>query len=192
MSWNEKRWGRSHFHDNRLVKQFHDKHPSAPRRINATTFERFKFQPIENLTETNIVKKPTTDVVVYINPEFVSRILDRSKNHEYRKYRLDGSVQRLWLFENAPINALTTVLDIGSAKVPGEVSDPTGIGNDDFDCGLKQSKFGYPILGARQLELPLTRDFAFKHHGFTFPTSHFDAPSWLLSSYPLDQMQQVF
>ena len=29
-------------------------------------------------------------------------------------------------------------------KVPGEVQDPNGIGNDDFDAGKKE--YGYPVL----------------------------------------------
>jgi hypothetical protein len=177
---------------NRLIKEFHSAHPSAPRKINVSTFKTMEFKSIENLTEIKSVKKIVSDVVVYIKPEFIPAILDRSKNHEYRKYRLDRSVQRLWLFENAPTSAITTVLDIGFAKSPGEVNDSSGMGNDDFDKGLKQSKFGYPILAARQLKVPITRDIAVKHHGFDFPPSHFDAPSWLLSSYPLDSMQRIF
>lgn len=177
---------------NRLIKEFHSAHPSAPRKINVSTFKTMEFKSIENLTEIKSVKKIVSDVVVYIKPEFIPAILDRSKNHEYRKYRLDRSVQRLWLFENAPTSAITTVLDIGFAKSPGEVNDSSGMGNDDFDKGLKQSKFGYPILAARRLKVPITRDIAVKHHGFDFPPSHFDAPSWLLSSYPLDSMQRIF
>ena len=36
-------------------------------------------------------------------------------------------------------------------KVPGEVNDPTGVGNDDFDQGLKESKFGYPVVESSSL-----------------------------------------
>ena len=35
----------------RLVKEFHEKHPFAPRRISALTFSRLPFQPYENFTE---------------------------------------------------------------------------------------------------------------------------------------------
>lgn len=33
------------------VEEFHQKHPSAPRRISALTFSRLKFKPYENFTE---------------------------------------------------------------------------------------------------------------------------------------------
>ena len=32
-------------------------------------------------------------------------------------------------------------------KIPGQVQDPSGVGNDDFDKGLKKSKFGYRRWG---------------------------------------------
>ena len=35
----------------RLVKEFHIKHPSAPRKISALTFSRFSFRPYSNFTE---------------------------------------------------------------------------------------------------------------------------------------------
>lgn len=38
------------------------------------------------------------------------------------------------------------VIRCGQAKVPGEVLDTSGVGNDDFDAGLKQSKFGCASL----------------------------------------------
>ena len=37
----------------RAIKDFHSKHPSAPRRISALTFSRLSFQPYENLTQVN-------------------------------------------------------------------------------------------------------------------------------------------
>ena len=40
-------------------------------------------------------------------------------------------------------------------QTPGQVQDPTGVGNDDFDDGLKKSEFGYPVLGLYKLKEPL-------------------------------------
>jgi len=41
-----------------------------------------------------------------------------------------------------------------AARIPGQVRDLSGVGNDDFDRGLKQSKFGYPELGLYRLKDP--------------------------------------
>ena len=38
---------------------------------------------------------------------------------------------------------------------PGQVQDPSGVSNDDFDKGLKESKFGYPVSGLYKLREPL-------------------------------------
>lgn len=40
---------------------------------------------------------------------------------------------------------------------PGSVpTEPFGIGNDDFNAGLKQSKYGYPLLELYELVKPVT------------------------------------
>jgi len=35
-------------------------------------------------------------------------------------------------------------------------TEPAGIGNDEFNAGLKQSKYGYPILELYKLVNPVT------------------------------------
>jgi hypothetical protein len=40
---------------------------------------------------------------------------------------------------------------------PGSVpTEPAGIGNEDFNAGRKESKYGYPILGLYSLVKPVT------------------------------------
>ncbi|KAH9856726.1 hypothetical protein C2E23DRAFT_453402 [Lenzites betulinus] len=97
-----------------------------------------------------------TDVLLSIKPEFTKLISQQKKNHEYRKYKLKDSVVRLWLYETAPTSAITYVMETTTPRVPGEVNDPTGVGNDDFDKGLKQSKYGYPVTGLYKLKEPIT------------------------------------
>lgn len=44
-------------------------------------------------------------------------------------------------------------------RTPGTVpEEPFGIGNEDFNKGLKQSKYGYPILQLYELAEPITLD----------------------------------
>src|ERR1700675_1572445 len=134
----------------------------------------------------------TTDIVVYIKPEFIALIIDRSKNHEYRKYRLEESIEHMWLLETGPNGKISIVITIGPAKTPGQVNDPSGLGNDDFDAGRKISKYGYPILGARQLKTPITRYEAKNQFNFIFPESRFYAPEWLINNFPLQDMRILF
>ncbi|KAI0906138.1 hypothetical protein F4824DRAFT_364715 [Ustulina deusta] len=103
-----------------------------------------------------------TDVLLAIKAEHLANIVNKTKNHEYRKYRLPDGVERLWLYETANGGGTASITHIAVIpdsvrRVPGQVpTDPPGIGNDDFNAGLKQSKYGYPILELYELVQPVT------------------------------------
>jgi hypothetical protein len=59
--------------------------------------------------------------------------------------------------------------------VPGQVCDPSGVGDDDFDCGLKNSKLGYRLY---RLKTPLKRETMRKFRLST-PRRLMNATSWL-------------
>jgi hypothetical protein len=44
-------------------------------------------------------ERVSTDHLLAIKPEHLANIVSREKNHEYRKYRLEDGVSRLWLYE---------------------------------------------------------------------------------------------
>ena len=129
-------------------------------------------------------------MVLYIKPEFVPLILNKTKNHEFRKYRLDDSVKRLWLFENGV--GITTVLSVGKALEVGKVKENSGIGNKEFNEGFKELKFTYPIYGAYKIRDTITNKIAKEVFDHTLPTSHFNAPGWLTSNYSLSVMKKIF
>lgn len=123
-----------------------------------------------------------TDVLLSIKAVHLANIVSRQKNHEYRKYRLRDGVERLWLYETAegggktsityvprtcfhffvlfyhqPLYRHIAVIPDSVRHVPGSVpTEPFGIGNEDFNAGLKQSKYGYPILELYELVKPVT------------------------------------
>jgi hypothetical protein len=80
----------------------------------------------------------------------------------------------------------------GKPKTPGQVRDPTGVGNDDFDNGLKQSKYGYPVLGLYKLKTPLTPPEMKSKGGITPPQGYMYATQRLVEAYPLSEMEKVF
>ncbi|KGQ08955.1 hypothetical protein BBAD15_g5707 [Beauveria bassiana D1-5] len=106
-----------------------------------------------------------TDVLLAILPVHLRNIASRQKNHEYRKYRLQDGVERLWFYETrgtkedpgrAAITHIATIPPT-TRHTPGNVpEEPEGIGNADFNAGLKVSKYGYPILGMHELVKPVT------------------------------------
>ncbi|KAH9888399.1 hypothetical protein C8Q73DRAFT_710015 [Cubamyces lactineus] len=133
-----------------------------------------------------------TDVVLSIKPEFTKLISERKKNYEYRKYKLKESVERLWLYETAPTSAITYVMETSTPKVPGEVNDPSGIGNDDFDKGLKQSKYGYPVTGLFRLKRPLTTTQLKERFDIAVPQGWRYATRKLVEEVGLEAMERVF
>lgn len=76
-------------------------------------------------------------------------------------------------------------------KIPGQVRDPSGVGNDDFDLGLKKAKFGYPVLGLYRLNDPL-KPVAMKKLGIIPPQGLVYAPKLLVDNVPLAEMEKLF
>ena len=133
-----------------------------------------------------------TDVILAIKPKFAEAIRIQEKNHEYRKYEIKPTVTRFWLYEIEPINAIQYVVDVGPTKTPGQVQDPTGLGNEDFDNGLKKSKFGYPILGMYQLNEPLSGSCMKDLIGISPPLQYEYATAELILRYDNTNLKQVF
>ncbi|KAF5012748.1 hypothetical protein FDECE_1168 [Fusarium decemcellulare] len=107
-------------------------------------------------------KRVDSDVLLSIRPEHLANIISREKNHEYRKYRLKDGVVRLWLYETAGGGGRASITHI--ARIPSSVRhepgsvpiEPPGIGNIEFNAGLKESNYAYPILELYELVSPIT------------------------------------
>jgi hypothetical protein len=195
-----------------LIAQFHKDHPNRPKQ--PVEPQRLRFLqlfpvdpdqkpdakgPLFDWIKRAFVGQPKdvpepehpTDIVLYIKPEHMDRIANGTKNHDYRKYELPSTIKRIWFHENLPTDAITFMAVTASAKRPGEVKDPTGIGNDDFDKGLKESKFGYPILELYQFSNPLTRKILRGRYGLIPPLMHYQPPTWLHRDYPSSRLKRL-
>ncbi|RSL83875.1 hypothetical protein CEP52_016603 [Fusarium oligoseptatum] len=128
-----------------------------------------------------------TDVLLAIKPDHLANIISRDKNYEYRKYRLKDGVVRLWLYETAGGGGRASITHIATIPSsirhePGSVpTEPPGIGNAEFNAGLKQSKFGYPILELYELVNPVTLSemkTRWAMGGAPMGWRYLDAPLW--------------
>jgi hypothetical protein len=117
----------------------------------------------------NIKSFPGNGLILAIYPKNIKKIQNRKKNHKYRKYPLPHPF--VWLYENKPVNTVTTVLQLGPSKAPGEVNDPSGNGNNDYDNGRKdpQTMFGYPIINKWTLSNPITAEVLNKKYNVWEP-----------------------
>jgi predicted transcriptional regulator len=153
-----------------------------------------------------------TDAILSIKPEFAQLIADRKKNYEYRRYKMRETLMRIWLLETAPASAITYVrplvlssidmkgshrriryvMETSKPKTPGQVQDSTGIGNDDFDKGLKESKYGYPVLGLYKLKEPLTTTVLKSEFGISPPQGLVYVTKKMMEARPIGDMEKVY
>lgn len=114
-----------------------------------------------------------TDVVVSVYPKFTNLIKTGEKNYEFRKYVPKRGVDRLWIYSSSPTCALEYIADIDKIiEFPQKITE-MGIGNDDFNNGLKKSKFAYHIKHLYKLESPLSLERLRNEFGFSAPQSYF-------------------
>lgn len=114
-----------------------------------------------------------TDVVVSIYPNFTNLIKTGEKNYEFRKYVPKRGVDRLWIYSSSPICMLEYVADIDKIiEFPDKITEK-GVGNEDFNNGLKKSKFAYHIKHLYKLITPLSLDKLRSEFGFSAPQSYF-------------------
>ncbi|RDX44246.1 hypothetical protein OH76DRAFT_1409365 [Lentinus brumalis] len=163
--------------------------PSPPKRVQSapkSTKQKKKSKP-----KAGDENRVSTDAILSIKPEFTKLIAARKKNHEYRKYKLE-TVTRFWLYETAPTSAITYLMFTATPKVPGEVNDPSGVGNDDFDQGLKQSKYGYPVTELYKLQKPLTTAELKERFDIAVPQGWRYATKKLVEEMRLEDMEKIF
>ena len=70
---------------------------------------------------------------------------------------------------SSPDQTLRYIATISNGKSPGEVEREDGIGNADFNAGLKESIAAYEIKELYQLKEPLTLTEMQGRYGATFP-----------------------
>lgn len=139
-----------------------------------------------------VARGERTDIFMSIKPEHINNIATCAKNHEYRRYILPSSVRRIWFYTTAPFSRVEYVARISRGKVPGEVPEDGGIGNEDFNAGRKLSKYGYEILDLWKLKEPITLKQAISKGYMNGPPQKYCwVPRSLLENCPLDRQDHL-
>ena len=97
----------------------------------------------------------TNGIYVSINPEPTSKIVQGTKNHEFRNYIPKKSFKFLYVYVTAPQSQLKYVIEIGNIVKYPEKLESNGDGNLDFNIG-KKSKYAYPIIKVYELDCPIS------------------------------------
>ena len=133
-----------------------------------------------------------TDIILKIKPEHMANIKSQSQNHEFTRFMLPSTTYRIWFYENGPVDAIRYIASIGSVKFPGEIQDSNGIGNDEFDQDLNDSKHSYEILSLQYLPTPLTSDRLLQDFDLEIPHQYCSVPPSILQAYPYEHQPYVF
>lgn len=87
-----------------------------------------------------LASKLTTDVILPMTNSpaapYMDQITSGEKTYEFRKYRLNSSVQRVWLYVTAPASRIEYVCEIDPVRTRNEGDELLpldGVGNREFN-----------------------------------------------------------
>lgn len=111
-------------------------------------------------------------IYISIKPEFTKRIETGEKNYEFRKYIPKKEIDTLFVYESSPTCQLKYIIELGDIiEYPNKIKKE-GYGNEDFNNGLKSSKYAYEIKKVFVLKTPITLDKLRKEYSFVPPQSY--------------------
>ncbi|KAI0849823.1 hypothetical protein F5Y00DRAFT_234929 [Daldinia vernicosa] len=99
-----------------------------------------------------------SDIMVSLHPEPLAKIINGTKNHEFRVWKIPPTVTRVWIYSTRPFSELKYMCTLGPPKVPGEIEDTKGVGNVEFNQGKAVAKYAYEILQVYELNDPVPLD----------------------------------
>ncbi len=111
------------------------------------------------------------EIFISLKPKFAELIRQRKKTHEFRSYKPRYKINRFWIYVTQPIALLKYVAEVGEpAEYPEKIPE-TGIGNREFNKGLKTSNYAFPILHLYELKQPISLQKLKEKFGFAPPQS---------------------
>ncbi|KAI8965065.1 hypothetical protein F5Y11DRAFT_313784 [Daldinia sp. FL1419] len=97
-----------------------------------------------------------SDIIMSLHPEPLAKIINGTKNHEFRVWKMPRTVNRVWIYSTKPLSELKYMCMLSPPKVPGEIEDDKGVGNVEFNQGKTVSKYAYEILQVYELNDPVS------------------------------------
>jgi hypothetical protein len=128
-------------------------------------------------------KETKADILISIKPIHMAHIVSRVKNHEFRKYLIPTSVTRMWLYTSSP-----------TQRLQYEIPDTDNhVGNEEFNFGDPESKYGYEILHLFELGQSLSlQELIEKRYLKGAPQKYQWVSEEMLNDIPLETMTMLF
>ncbi|KAK8002995.1 hypothetical protein PG989_002714 [Apiospora arundinis] len=106
-----------------------------------------------------------SDILISIYGEHVKRMVERTKTHEFRSWKMPESVHRVWVYITKPASELRYMFLMGPPQTRGEINDD-GIGNAEFNAGKKKAAtYAYEVLQIYELNNPVSLE-TMKQYGW--------------------------
>ena len=112
------------------------------------------------------------EIYISIKPVHLNRIVTGKKNYEFRNYYSKEHIDVLYVYESSPTCKLKYIIELGEIiKYPNKITKE-GYGNEDFNKGLKNSKYAYEIKYLYELERFISLKELKEKYGFNPPQSY--------------------
>lgn len=111
-------------------------------------------------------------IYLSIKPQFTKLIAIGEKNYEFRKYIPKIEIDKLFVYETTPTCALKYIIELGKIIEYPQKIVKNGYGNEDFNNGLKKSKYAYEINSVYLIEEPILLSELKLKYGFAAPQSY--------------------
>lgn len=110
-------------------------------------------------------------IYVSINPLATLKIINKTKNHEFRNYIPKRTFDTLYVYTTYPKSELRYLLEIEEiTKYPNKIKI-SGDGNSEFNDGRK-TKFAYKIKNVYELKNSLSLKELKEEYNFTPPQAY--------------------
>lgn len=111
-------------------------------------------------------------IYLSIKPKFTKKIETGEKNYEFRKYIPKLDIDTLFVYETFPTCQLKYIIELGQIiEYPNKINE-CGYGNEEFNNGLKKSKYAYEIKHVDLLENPINLKELKEVYNFMPPQSY--------------------
>ncbi|KAJ7157135.1 hypothetical protein C8R46DRAFT_1293573 [Mycena filopes] len=157
-------------------------------------------------------KNDKRDILISIKTPHMNNIVSRVKDHEFRKYLISRTVERMWyascyralsaptmhlrLYVSSPDQTLRYIAIISQGKAPGDIENEQGLGNADFnggrESGIGVASHAYEIIHLYKLKRPLHISVLSERYKISPPQRYAYTPRQLSDDVKLEDQEMLF
>ncbi|KLL02075.1 MAG: hypothetical protein MRERC_4c002 [Mycoplasmataceae bacterium RC_NB112A] len=97
-----------------------------------------------------------SDIIVSFDEEYLDPVINQKKTYEFRSWKADSEVKRMWVYVNRPIQSLMYIFELGSpVEYPNQIPNDN-VYSETFNQGKNLKwKFAYRIKHLYRLNEPI-------------------------------------